>query len=152
VTSKMRGHLEKTQFSRLLLVLSLASTFALAGFGAQQSPPDVNIVKSIRAATVDSVPVIEIELHSSREFPVRDQVVVLRIGKTDFLRSRSPSDGSLKTLIFILTPDDFGRLADGDAMSVRYGLEYSDAPTAQPSGADETRWDFGRLNKALLIG
>src|SRR5437867_4451507 len=147
----MRGYFDNTQISSFLLVLFLLPTFALAAFAAQQSTgPDMNMVKSIRATTVDSTRVIEIELQSSREFPVRDQVVVLRIGKKDFLRSRAPNDGSLKTLIFMLTPEDFAQLVEGDAMSVRYGLEYSDDSTRQPSGADNARWDFGPLRKALL--
>ena len=152
MTSKIRAHRENMHIGSLVFVLFLSATFALTGFSAQQSAAsDVNIVKSIRATVVDSAPAIEIELQSSREFPVRDQIVVLRIGTRDFLRSRSPSDGSLNTLIFMLTPDDFSQLADGDAMSVRYGLDYSDQPSAQPSGTDNARWDFGPLNKALLV-
>ena len=146
--SKLRGTFFKSQISGFLVASFFLSTFTFPGLAAPQSAPDVNTVRSIRARTVNSVPVIEIELHSSREFPVRDQVVVLRIGSRDFLRSRPPDDGTLNTLIFILAPDDFTQLGDGDGMSVRYGLDYSDDPTAQPNG--ERRWDFGRLNKAQL--
>jgi hypothetical protein len=148
VTDKIRGHLDTIPVSALLLVLFLSS-FALVGFAAQQgAPPDMNVVKSIRAATVNGAAIVEIELQSSREFPVRDQIVVLRIGTRDFMRSRSPADGSLKTLIFMLPPEDFGQLADGASMSVRYGMEYSDEPAAQ--SADNARWQFGQLNKSLL--
>jgi hypothetical protein len=148
VTNNIRGSLDNIRVTALLLVLFLSS-FALVGFAAQQgAPPDMNVVKSIRAATFSGAAVIEIELQSSKEFPMRDQIVVLRIGNRDFMKSRSPADGSLKTLIFMLTPEDFGQVADGASMSVRYGLEYSDEPAAQ--GADNSRWQFGQLNKSLL--
>jgi hypothetical protein len=135
--------------SRTNLVLVFLSSCALAGLAAQQTGPDINVVKSIRSVTVDAVRMVEIELQSSRPFPVRDQIVILRIGKTDVQRSRPPTDGSLNTLIFILTPAAFAQLVDGDAMSVRYGLEHSDDPVTQPGGSN-ARWDFGSLNKAML--
>ena len=148
MTDIIRGSLDNIRASALLLVLLLTS-FALVGFAAQQgAPPDTNVVKSIRAATFNGAAVIEIELQSSKEFPMRDQIVVLRIGNKDFMRSRSPANGSLNTLIFMLTPEDFGQLADGASMSVRYGMEYSEEPAAQ--SADNARWQFGQLNKSLL--
>ena len=148
MTKKIRGSLDNIRVTALLLVLFLSS-FALVGFAAQQgAPPDMNVVKSIRAATFNGAAVIEIELQSSKEFPIRDQIVVLRIGNRDFMRSRSPANGSLNTLIFMLTPEDFGQVADGSSLSVRYGLEYSDDPAAQ--SADNSRWQFGQLNKSLL--
>ena len=115
--------------------------------GAQAPQADVNTVKSIR--TVNGV--VEVELHSSREFPVRDEVVVLRIGKKEFLRSRSPEDGSLKTLIFMIEPDEFGSLADGEEMTVKYGKSREDAGDvgADAASAHRPRWNFGKLNKSL---
>jgi len=135
--------------TRVTLVFFFLSTLVSAGHPAQQTGPDVNVVRSIRSVTVNSMKTIEIELHSSRPFPVRDQIVILRIGNTDIVRSRPPSDGSLNTLIFIMTPEDFDRLMDGAALSVRYGLEHSDEPAA-PVGRDTVRWDFGTLNKSML--
>jgi hypothetical protein len=113
---------------------------------AAAAQDDVNVVKSVKA--VDST--IEIELNSSKEFPIRDEVVVLRIGNRDFLRSKSPDDGSLKTLIFILTANEFNALADGAAMTVRYGKRDPGEITVASGGRDRDRWDFGRLDKALL--
>jgi hypothetical protein len=107
----------------------------------------VNTVKRIQ--TVNGI--VEIEVHSTREFPVRDQVVVLRIGDKEFLQSKSPEDGSLTTLIFLLTPAQFEALPDGATMTVKYGRE-KDGGGPQAEAALDARglkWNFGQLNKAL---
>ena len=115
---------------------------------------DVNVVKSIRARG----PAIEIELHSSREFPVGGQVLVLTVGKKEFAKSRHPADGSLNTLIFTLDADEFEQLPDGETMTVgigrRKGGDDATARTPVParSSGPETgrRWKFGTLDKSLL--
>ena len=135
--------------SRLTPVLVATLLLALAaGADAQTQKPDVNTVRSIR----DAGPVVEIELHSSREFAVRDEVVVLRIGSKEFHRSRPPEGGSLNTLVFMLTPADFDALPDGEALTVKYGLQPvgSDEPGAAGAADDRgPRWNFGKLNKGM---
>ena len=124
----------------------LACLVSLPAFAAAQEP-EVNVVKSVRA--VNST--IEIELESSKEFPVRNEVVVLRIGNKEFMKSKTPKGGSLKKLIFILTADEFDQLADGDPMIVTYGRQTDDDITGLSGRRHhEPRWDFGKLNKALL--
>jgi hypothetical protein len=132
-----------TRLGALLTCLLLSGVMA----AAQAPQADVNTVKSIR--TVNGV--VEVELHSSREFPIRDEVVVLRIGKKEFLRSRSPEDGSLKTLIFMIDPDQFDSLADGEEMTVTYGRSKGEAGEvgASAASAHRPRWNFGKLNKSL---
>ena len=137
---------------RRFLGVVLACVLSLPAFLASQAGgQDANVVRSIRAVTVAAssapAPTIEIELNSSREFPVRDEIVILRIGGRDFSRSRPPKDGSLNTLIFMLTADEFAQLPDGAAMSVRYGRGLRDESSV---GTATARWDFGKLNKALL--
>jgi hypothetical protein len=128
-----------------------ALVICLLAFGllaAAQAPrPDVNTVKRIQ--TVDGV--VEIEIQSNREFPIRDQVVVLRIGDKEFLRSKTPENGSLKTLIFMLTPAQFDSLVDGAQMTVKYGRDRNgEGPQVEAAQvARGLRWDFGKLNKAL---
>jgi hypothetical protein len=113
---------------------------------AQTPAPDVNTVKRIQ--TVDGV--VEIEVQSNREFPIRDEVVVLRIGDKEFQRSRTPENGSLKTLIFMLTPAQFDSLVDGAQMTVKYGRHSADdGPEAAAAAARGLRWNFGKLNKAV---
>ncbi len=93
-----------------------------------------NAIQSIR--TVQGT--VEIELTSATEFPVRDELVRLRIGAQEFTRSRPPRDGRLNALIFTLTAEQFDKLADGDEVIVQYGRD----------GASQ-RWRFGKLDKRL---
>jgi hypothetical protein len=121
-----------------MLCLLLLSVFANA-----QTITAGNVVKSIRevVSAASGAPEVEFELYSPTPFPIRDQVIVLRIGRTDVMKSRSPEDGSLNTLIFSLPTDQFEQLADGAEMTVQFGK----APAARGP-----RWNFGQLNKALL--
>jgi hypothetical protein len=131
-----------TRLGALLPCLLLSGVMA----AAQAPQADVNTVKSIR--TVNGV--VEVELHSSREFPIRDEVVVLKIGSHEFQRSRSPQDGSLKTLIFMLTPEEFDALVDGEQMTVKYGRQSPDEGIqAAAAAARGLRWNFGKLNKSM---
>jgi hypothetical protein len=127
------------------LVLSLLGFALLAA--AQAPAADVNTVKRIQ--TVNGV--VEIEVHSTREFPIRNQVIVLRIGDREFLRSKTPENGTLKTLIFMLTPEQFGALADGATMTVKFGRDRDgENPQIEAAAvARGLRWDFGKLNKAI---
>lgn len=108
------------------------------------SPPvrgqsDVNTIKGIQAAAGGEV---EIEVHSTREFPVRDAIVVLRVGAQEINMSRSPADGSLHTLIFRLTPAQWAATKTGDAVLLYFGED-------DPKDA-ANRWVFGSLDKSRL--
>ena len=94
----------------------------------------MNVVKSIKTNQSSNV---EIELKSTKEFPVRDAVIELRIGNQTFKRSRPGPDGSLNTIIFVLTHDEFVRINTGDSVTVGFFHE--------PPG-----WNFGNLDKTLL--
>jgi hypothetical protein len=131
-----------------VLFLCLGCSLALAA----EAKKEVNTIRSIKTVAVAAAransrtqPEIEIELNSTREFPVRNQIVVLRIGDEEFTRSRSPEDGSLNTLIFILPADQFTKAANGDPVAVYYGR---DDPNERDDQKD--RWEFGRLDKSLL--
>lgn len=100
---------------------------------------EVNTIKSIQTAAGGTV---EIEVHSTREFPVRDEIVILRVGTQEFTSSRTPADGSLNTLIFRLTPTDWAGTKTGDSVTIFYG---------QDDPKDTTnRWVFSPLNKSQL--
>lgn len=103
---------------------------------AQQAFSAVNTIKSINpvAATV------EIEVHSTKPFPVRALPPVLKIGDKRFRMSRPPKDGSLHTLVFSLNASEFAQLHDGDPVVVLYGA-------AESPGE---RWNFGRLDKSRM--
>lgn len=93
----------------------------------------------VSAAALGNVPAIEVEVTSTREFPVRDELAVLRIGAQEFNISRYPDTGDTHTLIFTLVADEFAQAASGADITVQYG-----------SGESNLVWSFGPLNKALL--
>src|SRR5688572_24803371 len=107
---------------------------------------DVNTVKSVRAVGSN----VEIELESSKQFEMRNDITILRIGKKEFLLSKTPQNGSLNRIIFILPAKEFAQLTDGEAMTVLYK---SDTATGEVSAtgrrAAGPRWDFGKLDKSL---
>ncbi len=103
-------------------------------WGARAGGAEMNVVKSIKTNQSGEV---EIELKSTKEFPVRDAVIELRIGNQTFRRSRPGPDGSLNTIIFVLTHDEFVRINTGDSVTVGFSHE--------PPG-----WNFGNVDKTLL--
>ena len=94
-----------------------------------------NTIKSI--TTVGQT--VEITVHGPIQFDVRDELVVLLIGDQEFTISRSPEDGNLNELIFVLTLDEWNQVATGDPVSVQFGED--DTPDHR---------NFGRLDKSLL--
>jgi hypothetical protein len=108
---------------------------------------DVNVVRSVRA--VDST--VEIELETSRDFEIRNDLIVLRIGDKEFSRSKSPKNGSLKRLIFMVPAAEFEQLTDGEQMTVSFRSQNARGDVSATGGrAAGPRWDFGKLNKSML--
>jgi hypothetical protein len=99
---------------QLFVIVAVAFAALLQSARAE----DVNHVGSIQAVGSN----IEITLTSSRKFPMRAALPTLVIGTQRFEGSRYPADGSMSTLIFILTSSEFQALADGAPMSVDYGV------------------------------
>lgn len=114
-------------------VLALALV-ALAGLLFFPATAGANTIKSI--TSVDQT--VEITVQSGAGFDVRDELVLLTIGDQQFTTSRSPDDGSLNELIFILTLDEWDQLATGDPVIVQFGED------------DDNPQSFGTLDKSLL--
>lgn len=95
-------------------------------------------LRSVRYSDALTGPGIEIELYSDFAFPVRDQIMVLEIGQTQFFLSRY-ARGDLNTVVFTLTEQEFASLGCNLPIIVQYGTD----------AADEV-WDFGDLNKNIL--
>jgi hypothetical protein len=64
---------------------------------------------------------VEIELTSNREFLPAGEMLILRIGNTEFSVSRYNASGETTSLIFSLTPAEFAGIAQGETMLVQYG-------------------------------
>jgi hypothetical protein len=77
-------------------------------------------------------PRIEIELQSSRRFPMGNALPVLTIGDRSFRLSRFPM-GKSDRIFFVLTPSDYAAVPDGAAATLRIG-------GAHP-------WSFGAMRK-----
>jgi hypothetical protein len=102
--------------------------------------PDVNRLSAMRRTfTATGAETIEIELASNREFLPHGELLVLRIGAQEFDLSRYPNTGDTRTVIFALTPEQFGRIVNGDAVTIHYG--------AQAPGRG---WNFGPVDKNML--
>jgi len=110
---------------------------AMAQTGKVKSVEARNVVRTINASPSGAV---DVELNSTREFPVRNAVIQLHIGSKTFRQSRSP-DGSLNNLVFSIPSDEFtSALNNGDPMWVDFhGQEQSGL-----------WWDFGNLDKSKL--
>lgn len=126
---------KETMYSRAWQWILMSFLFLIC-LPASAPADEVNTIKSIRTAASG----VEIELNSTRIFPVRDQIVMLRIGTKEFTKSRYPRDGNLNTLIFTLPTDEFEQINTGDQVIVQYGH----------SELNEDRWNFGLLDKSLL--
>lgn len=99
---------------------------------------------------------VEIEIRSSRSFPVRALPPVLRIGDLDFTLSRNSDDGRLDTLIFLVPTEEFADIdPENGPMQVLYALSIESQVTrsGRPEAVPEPGglvWDFGTLRKELL--
>ena len=125
--------------------LLMVTFLALPVLAAAQ---DVNTVRSMRAVGNN----VEIELESSKPFEIRNDLIVLKIGNKEFSRSKSPKDGSLNRLIFMIPTSAFEALADGEAMVVSFRSDNVSGDVSATGGSRRggPRWDFGKLNKSLL--
>ncbi len=119
-----------------------AAVWLLSRPAGSQATGDVNVIRSIRllpAAQRGAPREVAVELHSSRPFPARARLPVLRIGAREYPRSRYPDDGSMNTLIFMLPETGFRAAITGEPVVVDYG-----------GRAAGDRWDFGKLDTSLL--
>ena len=101
---------------------------------------DNNSIKSLRSvklATGQSV--VEIELTSNREFLPAGEMLILRIGNTEFSASRYNASGETTSLTFSLTAAEFAGISQGETVVVQYG-----------SGNGARAWNFGHVDKNML--
>lgn len=113
---------------------------------SQEREKDGNEIVSIHNATrligASRVPLVQIELKTSRPFPVRDLPLRLQIGNKIFLDELS-GDYTGRKLTLSLTPEMFAELKDGDEIMAFFGK-------ANNKGSPEGDvWLFGKLSKAI---
>ena len=102
---------------------------------------DGNNIRRIRTIDRgDGRPVIEIEFESNTEFEVGNEILIVQIGKKEFLSAGSP-DGTHDRLVLRLTPEQFAKLNEGEPVIIKQGR-----------GARALRGGrkFGQLNKGMM--
>ncbi len=99
----------------------------------------VRIMRGGNSAAVgqNSAGEVEIEVVSEQPFPVRNELVSLRIGEQSFVLSRYPDDGDTSRLIFSLSEEEFEEIPNGAAVFVEYG----------PDAGADSRWNAGQLDE-----
>lgn len=127
-----------------------AGTGAGAG-GSRQEEKDsrqgnevVSIHDAVRLIGASRLPLVQLELKTSRPFPVRDVPLQLQIGKRVFIDELS-GDYTGRKLTLSLTPEMFAALQDGDEI-----VAFFSKPDAGGS-ADQDVWHFGKLAKGKRV-
>ena len=141
--------------TKALLVVMVFAAAAAAQDESEEASDGAGAVNELRRIETKGVEV-EIEIRSSKPFPVRALPPVLRIGDLDFTASRNPDNGRLDTLIFFVPAEDFAAIDPQKvAMRVFYAtsIEGEVTPSGRPRAIAEPggpTWDFGELRKELL--
>ena len=97
----------------------------------------VSIHNAVRLIGASRLPVVQIELKTSRPFPVRDVPLQLQIGKRVFVEELS-GEYTGRKLTLSLTPEMFAELKDGDEIVAFFSKPF----------ADGNVWNFGKLSKS----
>jgi hypothetical protein len=100
----------------------------------------VSIHNAVRLIGASRLALVQIELKTSRPFPVRDVPLQLQVGKKVFVDELS-GDHTGRKLTLSLTPAMFAELKDGDEIVAFFG---------KPGGngsAPLDVWNFGKLRK-----
>jgi len=90
----------------------------------------------VRLIGASRLPVVQIELKTSRPFPVKNLPLQLQIGKRVFVDELS-GDYTGRKLTLSLTPELFTELKDGDEIVAFFSKPFAEGDV----------WRFGKLNK-----
>ncbi|MCM3873124.1 MAG: hypothetical protein ND895_20775 [Pyrinomonadaceae bacterium] len=103
----------------------------------------VSIKSVVRVIGATRMPLVQIELRTSRPFPPRESALQLQIGKRFFLNELT-GDHTGHTLTLTLTQEMFAALKEGAAI-----VAFFDKPD-RSGFAGRGGWHFGRLQKGRL--
>src|SRR6266516_4439202 len=123
-------------------VLEFPLSSAEAQIGAQRGQGNeiASIHNAVRLIGASRLPLVQIELKTSRPFPVRDVPLQLQIGKRVFIDELG-GDYTGRRFTLSLTPEMFAELKDGDEI-----VAFFSKPDRIGS-ADQEVWYFGKLVK-----
>jgi hypothetical protein len=97
----------------------------------------VSIHNAVRLIGASRLPVVQIELKTSRPFPIKDAPLQLQIGKKVFVDELS-GDYTGRKLTLSLTPEMFAELKDGDEIVAFFSKPFAEGDV----------WYFGKLSKS----
>ena len=90
---------------------------------------DTNSIKSMKSVTLASGQSgVDIQFSSNREFLPQGEMLVLKIGNSEFTASRYPASGETSSVTFTLTASQFASITQGDPVVVQYGSGAGAAP------------------------
>lgn len=101
----------------------------------------ISIHNAVRLIGGSRLPLVQLELKTSRPFPVTEAPLQLQIGKKVFIDELS-GDYTGRKLTLSLTPEMFSELTDGDEITA-----FISTPDGKASPEDDV-WHFGKLNKS----
>ena len=119
-----------------MVIVTVLVTLRFISMANEGNAITIRQVSSAKA--LNGKPGIEVEVSSRRPFPPLNAELLLQIGKRTF-NLMEYKDGSLNTVIFTLTTDEFDTLRNESAIYVRY------EPDSQG------HWDFGYLEKKGIV-
>ncbi|MEK6283242.1 MAG: hypothetical protein AABN95_23035 [Acidobacteriota bacterium] len=109
---------------------------------SRQGNEVVSIHHAMRLIGASRLPLIQIELRTTRPFPVRDVPLQFQIGKKVFIEELT-GDHTGRRLTLSLTPEMFSELTDGDEM-----VAFFSGPDRN-GFAEGDAWFFGKLVKRV---
>ena len=112
---------------------------------AKQGNEIVSIHDAVRLIGSSRLPLVQMELKTSRPFPAREVPLQLQIGKKIFIDELS-GDYTGRKLTLSLTPEMFAELEDGDEIVAFFSKPNGDA------SADQDVWNFGKLIRQQAVG
>jgi hypothetical protein len=105
----------------------------------------------VRLIGATRLPLVQVELKTTRPFPVRNIPLQLQIGKRVFVDELS-GDYTGRKLTLSLTPEMFAELSEGDEIVAFYGKPSATATSSEPASAGSAEgdvWHFGKLRKSM---
>ena len=129
----------KRQVIFLLAIVVIVTALVTLRFISLANEGNAITVRRVTSArALDGKPSIEVEVSSRRPFPPLNAELVLQVGKRAF-NLMEYKDGSLNTVIFTLTAEEFDTLRNESPIYVRY------EPDSQG------HWDLGYLEKKGIV-
>jgi hypothetical protein len=100
----------------------------------------VRIKSAVRLVGVTKIPLVQVELKTSRPFPASETALKLQIGKRFFMNELT-GDHTGRMLTLTLSEQMFAELNQGDEI-----VAFFDKPDRSGFAAPDI-WHFGRLDK-----